>query len=198
MCFSLMDKQKSELALNKFKIYTDKPPQISLWKDFPYQKSTNHKILRGGIGQSNCRWNSKHCRGLLKEVRSCNIEIIFYLFLSCHIIVLLESHAPWIAIYPHIVVFFTRILKLTFHGHHALSSDIFTVIVMVSAVLITSEGWGLKSVGTHIQYLYRFLSGYWIFSFTCCISLEMKGVLLQEPWLSSDVEIFQMGNGVTF
>lgn len=51
---------------------------------------TNQKLLRGGIGQSNYRWNSKHCRRLLKEVKSCNTEII-YPFFFCH-----TDCAPWI------------------------------------------------------------------------------------------------------
>lgn len=156
MCFWAVDKRKSELALwIHLKVAHEKKNQKNnpLWKDFRYQESMNHKFLRGGVGQSNYRGNSKHCRGLLKEVKSCNIEIIFYLFLSCHI-----DCAPWITctIYPHIVVVFTGISKLTFlspPSAHPLSSVIFTVIVMVSAVLITSEDWGLKSVGTHIQYL---------------------------------------------
>lgn len=86
MCFSTVDKWKPKLALWTHLIvaHEEKNP-TPLWKSFQYQESTNHKFWRGGVGQSNYRWNSKYCRGLLKEVKSCNIEIIFYLFLFCHI-----------------------------------------------------------------------------------------------------------------
>lgn len=86
LCFSRVDKWKSELALRIHLEVAHEKKKNYFGKAF----DTNQKLLRGGIGQSNYRWNSKHCRRLLKEVKSCNTEII-YPFFFCH-----TDCAPWI------------------------------------------------------------------------------------------------------
>ena len=85
------------LSCGQMKIWTG---PLNTFKVAHGQKNTLERILISRKNKSqvserwserNYRWNSKHCRGLLKEVKSSNIEIILHLFLFCHI-----DWASWI------------------------------------------------------------------------------------------------------